>query len=253
MVVTTSPAVQWSKVELPSAGTRFDYQIGGAYPPPDGVRVVSRDRSASPVAGLYNICYINAFQAQPGADTVTWWQANHPGLLLRDTDGALVMDLDWNEALLDVSTDAKRAELAAIEDAWVDDCRTKGYQAVEPDNLDSYQRSHGLLTAAASVAFASRLAKHAHEVGLAIAQKNTVELLDRRDAIGFDFAVTEQCGATDECGQYAAAYNNRVLDVEYDQAGFAAARSSWGSRLSIVRRDRDVSTPGNPTYVYESA
>ncbi|WP_344980056.1 hypothetical protein [Streptosporangium fragile] len=31
-------------VTLPPAHAGFDYQIGGAYPPPTGVRVVSRDR-----------------------------------------------------------------------------------------------------------------------------------------------------------------------------------------------------------------
>ncbi|WP_370384278.1 endo alpha-1,4 polygalactosaminidase [Catenulispora sp. GAS73] len=60
---------------------RFDYQFGGAYPHPDGVRIVSRDSTASPAAGLYNICYVNAFQVQPGTDD--WRQKNHPDLLLR--------------------------------------------------------------------------------------------------------------------------------------------------------------------------
>ncbi|MEU3955806.1 endo alpha-1,4 polygalactosaminidase, partial [Streptomyces achromogenes] len=58
-------------VRLPPKGAGFDYQIGGAYPPPKGVRVVSRDRSDSPAPGLYNICYVNAFQAQP-AERSSW-------------------------------------------------------------------------------------------------------------------------------------------------------------------------------------
>ena len=66
---------------LPPVNAKFDYQIGGPYTPPSGVQVVSRDRTAAPAAGLYNICYINAFQVQP--DEVTWWQQNHDDLLLQ--------------------------------------------------------------------------------------------------------------------------------------------------------------------------
>lgn len=54
-------------VRLPDAGEPFDYQLGGAYTPPTGVRTVVRDRTAAPAPGLYNICYVNAYQAQPDA------------------------------------------------------------------------------------------------------------------------------------------------------------------------------------------
>jgi hypothetical protein len=54
-----------------------------------------------------------------------------------------------------------------------------------------------LLAAAAialppAVAYARRLVRRGHRAGLAVAQKNTVEL-DGRKA-GFDFAVAEECG-----------------------------------------------------------
>ena len=68
---------------VPPANATFDYQIGAPYPPPRGVRVVSRDRSSAPAAGLYSICYVNAFQVQP--EELGWWKGAHPDLLLRDT------------------------------------------------------------------------------------------------------------------------------------------------------------------------
>ncbi|MEZ0110121.1 hypothetical protein ABH920_004136 [Catenulispora sp. EB89] len=246
-----APAPGAKQVVPPPIGAKFDYQLGGAYPVPPGVQVVSRDSTASPAAGVYNICYINAFQAQPG--TESWWKANHPDLLLTNTDGAPVIDKDWNEQLLDVSTDAKRAALAKVEYAWIDACAAKGFQATEGDNLDSYQRSNGRLDASQAVAFATLLARHAHADGLAVGQKNTTELLDHRRQIGFDFAVAEQCGATGECDQYATAYAGRVLDIEYDDAGFAKACQASKSGMfgmSVVRRDRDVSPAGSPKYVY---
>ncbi|MFG2374116.1 endo alpha-1,4 polygalactosaminidase [Streptomyces sp. NPDC048504] len=231
-------------VQLPPPHADFDYQIGGAYPPPAGVRIVSRDRTASPAPGLYNICYVNAFQAQP--DERASWPAD---LLLRDADGEVVVDEDWGEALLDIGTAAKRARVAARVNRWIDGCAAKGFDAVEPDNYDSYTRSHGLLTANDATAFITLLSRHAHARYLAIAQKNTVELAGFRKKLGLDFAIAEECAEYDECGEYAKAFDDRVIVIEYSDSGLRTARSGFAGRLSIVRRDVDVSTPGSADYV----
>ncbi|MFJ9038704.1 endo alpha-1,4 polygalactosaminidase [Streptomyces sp. NPDC102406] len=235
------------RVERPTADMDFDYQIGGAYGPPSGVRALARDRSARPARGRYNVCYVNAFQAQP--DALRWWRSHHPDLLLRDGDGDLVIDEDWDEALLDLSTADKRVRLAKIVGAWIDGCADDGYQAVEPDNLDSYERSDGLLKPADAVAFARLLARRAHTAGLAVGQKNTAELLPEHAAVGFDFAVAEECARYDECGAYASAYDDRVFVIEYRAADFTRACRAWGARLSIVLRDLDVRPAGSEGYV----
>lgn len=231
----------------PAANTPFDYQIGGPYRPAAGVGVVMRDRGAAPLGGAYNVCYVNAFQTQP--DATAWWEKQHPDLLLRD-GGAVVTDEDWGEALLDVSTPAKRDALIAVVGPWIDDCARRGFQAVEPDNLDSFGRSHGKLTLAHNAAFAKLLAARAHAAGLAIAQKNTVEMVGQRASIGFDFVVSEECAKYNECGAFAAAYDDKVFVVEYARADFDTACRGFASRLSIVLRDRDVTAPGRPGHVY---
>ncbi|GGN63100.1 hypothetical protein GCM10011579_031000 [Streptomyces albiflavescens] len=231
-------------VELPPLHVGFDYQIGGAYPPPPGVRIVSRDRTASPAPGLYNICYVNAFQAQP--DERKQWPAD---LLLRDTQGRVVVDRDWGEALLDIGAPAKRKRVAEQVNRWIDGCADKGFDAVEADNYDSYTRSRHLLTADDATAFITLLSSHAHARHLAIGQKNTVELAGLRARTGLDFAVAEECGEYDECGTYAKAFHDRVVVVEYTDSGLRKARSGFGGRLSIVRRDVTVSTPGSADYV----
>ncbi|MBP0461955.1 endo alpha-1,4 polygalactosaminidase [Streptomyces montanisoli] len=232
-------------MRLPAADAPFDYQLGGAYQPPAGVRAVSRDRSARPAPGLYNVCYVNAFQAQPG-DAVDWWRAHHPGLLLRDRRGALVIDEDWHEPLLDISTAGKRGELMDVVGGWLDGCAKAGFDAVEPDNLDSYQRSDGLLDEADAVAFAKLLVRRGHHDGLAVAQKNTGELLGRHKQIGFDFAVVEECAHYGECPDFAAAYDRRIFDIEYDGKDFSAACRRFGRTLSVTLRDRDVLPAGAP-------
>ncbi|MBW8794970.1 MAG: endo alpha-1,4 polygalactosaminidase [Streptomyces sp.] len=239
-----APSTQAATVSLPPTHAGFDYQIGGAYTPPAGVKVVTRDHTASPAAGLYNICYVNAFQAQPGAEGE--WASD---LLLRDSAGKVVYDEDWGEALLDVGTDAKRRRIADQIGSQIDGCRDKGFQAVEPDNYDSYSRSGNRLTANNAQAFIKLLSARAHADGLAIAQKNTPELAGNRTANGLDFAVAEECGQYDECGDYTSAFGNNVIVIEYTNSGRSKACKGWGGTLSIVQRDVEVSPAGSSGYV----
>ncbi|WP_327158873.1 endo alpha-1,4 polygalactosaminidase [Streptomyces tubercidicus] len=236
-----SPATP-TAVKPPAANAVFDYQLGGAYPPPGTVRAVSRDRTAAPAPGRYNVCYVNAFQTQP--DDTGSWEDDHPDLLLRDAHGDPVIDEDWDEPLLDISTGAKRAALMEIVGPWIDGCAKAGYDAVEPDNLDSYERSDGKLTAQHAAAFARLLARRAHQRHLAIAQKNTADLLPQRARIGFDFAVVEECARYKECTDFAAAYANRVFVIEYRKQDFTAACRAWGKKLSLTLSDRDVRPGG---------
>ncbi|MFG2140810.1 endo alpha-1,4 polygalactosaminidase [Streptomyces sp. NPDC048650] len=235
-------------VVVPTANMTFDYQLGGPYAPPSGVRAVARDRTAPPAKGLYNICYVNAFQAQP--DALHWWQRTHPDLLLRDSDGELIIDDDWNEALLDISSATKRTRLAAIVGGWIDGCARSGFQAVEPDNLDSYERSDGHLGKADNAAFAALLTDRAHTAGLAIGQKNATDLLPEHRSIGFDFAVVEECGRYGECAEFADAYHQRVFDIEYRRADFRTTCDTWGARLSVVQRDLEVQPAGTKGHTF---
>jgi hypothetical protein len=164
-----------------------------------------------------------------------------------------VIDQDWNEMLLDFSTAAKRTALTGIVGGWMDTCAAKGFKAVEPDNLDSYSRSRGLLQQSQAIAYATALATRAHAKGLAVGQKNTADLTGA-DAkkIGFDFAVAEECADYDECGAYTGSYGNNVIVIEYSRSGFTKACKAYGSRLSVVLRDVDVTTPGSRSYVREA-
>lgn len=249
--VSRSPAhVASAAVELPPAGARVDYQLGGPYPPPDGVQVVTRDRRDAPAPGRYDICYVNAFQVQPGEEDL--WKGANADLLLRDAAGREVIDEDWNEPLLDTSTAANRQRLAAVVGGWIDGCAHDGFDAVEPDNLDSWTRSHGLLTAAGNLAFARLLAERAHARGLAIAQKNAGDISAAAHRAGMDFAVAEECEHYRECDLYTTVYGRHVIEIEYaDQpaSDFTRACAARGREISIERRDRDVLPAGRAGYV----
>lgn len=235
---------------LPPENAVFDYQLGGAYSPAGDVRVVGRDRTASPAAGLYNICYVNGFQTQP--DERSWWLTNYPELVLRYADNSPVIDPDWpDEYILDTSSPNKRALLTEIVGGWISQCAADGFDAVEIDNLDTFTRFPTRLVQADAVDLVSRYADRAHAAGLAIAQKNAPELATMKSATKLDFVVAEECGQYNECDSYTAGFGNAVLVVEYNRTAFLAVCASHPS-LSIVYRDVALATPAAGSYRREA-
>lgn len=245
---STSTGAGGGDLALPPADAGLDYQLGGPYAPPPGVDIVVRDRRAPSAGALYDVCYVNGYQSQP--DEESFWLDEHPDLVLRDDDGDPVIDPDWDEMLLDVTTAAKRDALATIVGGWIDGCAADGFEAVEIDNLDTYSRSGGRITEDDAVAFMQLLSARAHGAGLAIAQKNSAEIVGRRDEMGTDFAVAEECNVYDECDVYVGAYGDAVLVVEYTRDAFETGCASYPG-LSIVLRDLDLATPSEAGYVHD--
>jgi hypothetical protein len=251
-LITVATAAAADIKPLPLNGV-YDSQLGGAYDPAPEVTIISRDREAAPVAGLYNICYVNAFQIQPTESE--WWKAKHLELLLMRRNGTLVEDENWpGEILLDTTTSEKRAALAEIIGGWIEQCATDGFDAVEPDNLDTWTRSYDLISLEDNLAFAALLAERAHSHGLAIAQKNAAELGTLGRDAGFDFAIVEECQVWAECEDYMAVYGDAILEIEYtdeDRAFFEVACTARGFSVAVVLRDRDLTPAGHPDHTYE--
>ncbi|MBC8069170.1 MAG: endo alpha-1,4 polygalactosaminidase, partial [Deltaproteobacteria bacterium] len=124
------------------------------------------------------------------------------------------------------------------------------YDAVEIDNLDSYSRSDGALTQDAAVEYMALLSAASHAAGMAIAQKNSTELVGRKGEMGTDFAVSEECSTYDECGDYVDGYGEAVLMIEYVQGDFEAGCAAWPG-YSIVLRDVELVVPGDGGYVFD--
>ncbi|WP_309127369.1 endo alpha-1,4 polygalactosaminidase [Microbacterium sp.] len=239
-------------VTVPDAAAGFDYQLGGAYDPPEGATVVVRDRLVEPAGAGYDICYVNGFQTQP--DASAQMAEEHPELIVH-VDGEPLADPGWpDELLFDTSSAAKRDALIGIVGPWIAGCGDAGYAAVEIDNLDSYTRSEGRLTLDDNMALAAEYARLAHEEGLAIAQKNTAEQSRRLAEMGYDFAITESCHRFDECDAYSDVYEV-VLDIEYDDelgSGEFAEACAESSRPTTILRDHDLLTPEEDGYVYRA-
>jgi hypothetical protein len=232
------PAYGGEDVVLPPSGVSFDYQLGGDRSVPDHVGIVVRDRAGAPEPGVYNVCYVNGFQTQPGEKR--FWRKRW-GLVLKK-DGEPVVDGAWGEWLLDVRTAEKRRRLARIVGGWTAACAEDDFDAVELDNLDSFSRSRQLITRQDARRFARTLVTKAHDVGLAAGQKNWAGW-DGTD-VGYDFAISEDCARWRECGAYVEDYGALVLDVEYRPKPFRRACRNWSDEISVVRRDLALTPDG---------
>ncbi|MEU7277608.1 endo alpha-1,4 polygalactosaminidase [Streptomyces sp. NPDC045431] len=115
--------------------------------------------------------------------------------------------------------DIRRTDvLEPLMAARLDMCRTKGFDAVEPDNMDGYANDTGFpLTAADQLRYNRLIARLAHERGLAVGLKNDLDQIP--DLVqDFDFAVNEQCAQFRECERLRPflTAGKAVFHVEYE-------------------------------------
>ncbi|WP_406344931.1 endo alpha-1,4 polygalactosaminidase [Streptomyces sp. NBC_00648] len=119
-----------------------------------------------------------------------------------------------------------------------DMCREKGFDAVEPDNMDGYDNETGFpLTAAQQLAYNRLVARLAHDRGLAVGLKNDLDQIP--ELVGdFDFAVNEQCAEFGECDQLApfVKAGKAVFNVEYELTPGKFCDAARGLRLSAMRK-----------------
>ena len=99
----------------------------------------------------------------------------------------------------------------------LDLCRSKGFDAVEPDNIDTYQANTGFpLTYADQLTFNRWLVTQAHQRNLSIGQKNDPAQVS--DLVGaFDWALLEECFYGRFCERFSPYVTSGkvVFDTEY--------------------------------------
>jgi hypothetical protein len=114
-------------------------------------------------------------------------------------------------------------KLGPVIGARLDLCRAKGFDAVEPDNLESYMNDTGFpITQADQIRFIRWIAQESHRRGLAVALKNSNHLAEHLQP-EFDFAVVENCLTEDMdvCGDLAVftRAGKPVLMAQYEEDG----------------------------------
>jgi hypothetical protein len=142
--------------------------------------------------------------------------------------------------------DIRRIDLLApIMLARLDECAAKGFDAVEPDNMEVYTNDTGFpLTYDDQLRYALWLAEETHQRGLAIGQKNAPD--QTKDLVStFDFAITEDAfyfGWTGDMLAYIQA-GKPVFAAEYtDLPGDfeAFCRKSKEIGFSTILKHRDL-------------
>jgi len=139
--------------------------------------------------------------------------------------------------------DVRRLDvLLPIIAARMDVCRAKGFDGIEPDNVDGYANESGFpLRAQDQLAFNTAVAQLAHDRGLAVGLKNDVEQATALEP-AFDFAVNEECLAWSECDAYRPflAAGKAVLHVEYASPSARRCQEAAGLGLDTIVKDLDL-------------
>ncbi|MET7484736.1 endo alpha-1,4 polygalactosaminidase [Streptomyces sp. NPDC005538] len=139
--------------------------------------------------------------------------------------------------------DIRRTDvLEPLMAARLDMCRDKGFDAVEPDNMDGYRNTTGFpLKAADQLRYNRLIARLAHARGMAVGLKND---LDQIPALvgDFDFAVNEQCAQYGECDalQPFIAADKAVFHVEYDLPTSRFCADSRRLKLSSLQKKYEL-------------
>jgi hypothetical protein len=187
--------------------------------PVDATDIDGFDAAASTVSSLHGrgqhvICYIDVGTAEN-------WRPDYgqfPSADLGSSNG-------WpGEKWLNVSDPAIRPIMAARFQM----CQQKGFDAVEPDNMDGYENSTGFsISASQQAAYDEWVAQEVHSLGMAVFQKNDPEQAATLQP-SFDGALDEQCNEYSECSSFApyVSAGKPVLDAEYQSSlypGFCSA------------------------------
>jgi hypothetical protein len=201
----------------PTLNTSWQWQLSGRLDPTVKVAMYDVDlfeTTAEEVATLRTqgsrvICYMSAGS----------WEEWRPDA---DQFPAEVIGVNYEGWPGEKWLDIRRIDLLGpIMRARLDLCQAKGFDAVEPDNIDGYTNTTGFpLTYQHQLAYNIWLANEAHARGLAIGLKNNPEQV--ADLLPyFDFTLTEDCFDQGWCDQMArfVAVGKAVFAAEYTDTG----------------------------------
>ena len=137
--------------------------------------------------------------------------------------------------------------LAPIMTARFQMCVSKGFDAVEPDNIDGYSNNTGFpLTAADQIAYNQWIAQTVHSLGMSVALKNDVDQVSQLQP-SFDFVIDEQCFQYSECNTLMPFINagKAVFEVEY--SGNTSSICSQANALNFNTLIKDMNLTATRT------
>jgi hypothetical protein len=228
----------------PAVGTRWQIQLTTPVDQSVNVPIYDIDgesNSAAVVASLHAkgrkvICYIDV----GGAETYRSDYSLIPKSVLgKAVDG-------WpDERWIDIR---KIDLLRPVMTARMDMCRSKGFDAVDPDLVEAYAADSGFpITYQHQLTFNRWIAQLAHERGMAVGLKGDVDQV--KDLVSsFDFVVNEQCAEYDECDTVAAFIRagKPVFHIEYDLGTSQYCTQTKALKFSSLRKRLDLDAWSDP-------
>jgi endo-alpha-1,4-polygalactosaminidase (GH114 family) len=193
------------------------------------------DNPASVVAALHAagrkvVCYLDVGTYETGRPDSGAFPKSVIGKELPDWPGEHWLDVRRLNAL------------KPIIEHRLDLCQQKGFDGVEPDNVDAYANDSGFkLTAADQLRYNRFVAGAAHDRGLSVGLKND---LDQAAALepDFDWALNEQCFQYSECDKLQpfvkAGKAVFVTEYELDTAAFCPHAQAHG--LMAMRKHHEL-------------
>ncbi|MCW2985307.1 MAG: endo alpha,4 polygalactosaminidase, partial [Conexibacter sp.] len=227
---SSAPGGRWT----PAPRTTWQWQLSGTIDQSVAADMYDVDLFDTPAAtvaslhaqGRHVVCYLDAGTYEPGRPDSGSIPAAVQGSGVDGWPGERWLDV----RRLDV--------LGPILERRLDLCRSKGFDGVEPDNIDGYSNSSGFpLSAADQLAFNRFIAAAAHARGLSVGLKND---LDQAATLqpDFDWALNEQCYQYGECSalQPFAKAGKAVFIAEYDVDPSAFCAQAAASGYSAIRK-----------------
>ncbi len=239
LLATTGAAA--AEVWRPAPGTSFQWQLDSPVDPEVEAEVYDVDlfdTDATTVAllkarGRWVICYVSV-------GTVEDWRPDAHLFPSR------VVGRQYDEWPGERWLDVRRLDLLApVLGARLDLCKAKGFDAVEPDNLDGYENETGFtLTREDQVRFNLWIAAEAHRRGLSIGLKNSPEMVSEMLS-AFDWALTEDCFDQGWCAELAPFVDagKAVFVTEYTDTGVnfeAACAEAASFGFTAILKERDL-------------
>jgi regulation of enolase protein 1 (concanavalin A-like superfamily) len=202
------------RIWIPAPVTSWQWQLHGILDTTVSASMYDTDlfdTSAAAISALHAkgarvVCYLSAGTFESWRPDAARFPARAIGRGVNGWAGERWLDIRQLDAL------------GPIIEARMNLCREKGFDAVEPDNVDGYVNHSGFpLTAEDQLRYNRWLAAAAHARGLSIGLKNDLHQVS--DLVtAFDWAITEQCFQYKECDLLApfTKAGKAVFAVEYD-------------------------------------
>ncbi len=255
-----APGTVWSP--SPAEPIHFHWQLSDAFTAADllagqqgavvydidGQLATAADVAMIHAAGAIAICYVDVGGLEQGRPDYAQFPASVVGPVVQGWPGE-----NW----LLVTAANQGLILPLMQARFEQWCQAKGFDAVEPDNLDVFSNLSGQVSETDNVAYDLAIASQVHALKLSIGLKNLLSDLSASNVptilSSFDWALVEQCYEYTECSVYSQAgsflpLGKAVFDVEYNVT--PTCTDAAMIHMNAQKRDLDLVAPTTAGYAY---